>query len=104
MQIFLSGVTREQLKSTIVYDCTPDTKVYELRDFIKTRYQYPSDVYILKFNGKILDDRSKTFQDCGMKDLSTVRFVVINTVNFNTTNSYLRYTECLDNFEVDCNN
>ena len=104
MQIFISGLIKDHLKSTIVYECTSNTKVLELRDFIKTKYKYPNDVYILKCNGKILDDSNKTFDDCGITELSNVHFVVINTVNFNRMDSYLQYKACKDGLEANSNN
>ena len=104
MQIFISGLTKDHLKSTLAYDCTPNTKVSELRNFIKTKYKYPNDVYILKCNGKILNNSWKTFDNCGISDLSTVHFIVTNTVNFNRMSSYSKYKAHKDGLKMDNNN
>lgn len=103
MQIFITGLISTPPK-TLTYEFTPDTKVLDLRDFIGTKYKYPNDVYILKCNGKILDNSDKTggqpggktFDACGIKDLSTIHFVVTNTVNFNRMKSYRQYKDGLE--------
>ncbi len=100
MQIFISGLETNPSK-TIVYDCTYDTKVSDLKDFIKTKYKYPDNVYILKAGGKMLTSNDKTFKEYEINDFSTIRFTIINRVNFNTMDSYLKYKICKNGIIVD---
>lgn len=81
MQVFISGFGTNR-HNTIVYNCTINSKVSELRDFIKTQYKYPDNVYILTHCGKTLNNNEKTFQECGLSDQSTIRFNIVNRFDF----------------------
>lgn len=77
MQIFVKHPSTNQ---TLLYDCSPETRLEEFIEWIYDRIGWPLKAYYMVHRSKIIDTKtsgqgSKTFEELGIKGEESINVI-----------------------------